>query len=275
MKRSIFHAFAAMIVLLIAACSKPVDPKPLPPPPDDTSGVRLKEVAINSLPSPYFHFDYNDSGYVTNLDFAQGFFTYQLQYESKRLVKMTNTRNNDYLLYQYANGQVAAIKHMDAVTAKPGWHYEFTYYTNRQLKQIRWFHFEDDSNDSVLVRKVVLIYYPDGNLSEFDDYRRNGNNEVTWSGTVEFKSYDQGINVDDFYLFKDFFDDVLFLPQVKLQKNNAKQTISSGINNDFKIDYTYQYNDKNVPLVKSYDMLQVRGSDAGKRFTGAERFFYY
>ena len=276
MKKNISSLLIVTLVLLMASCSKPVDPKPVPPPPpDDTKAVRLKDVQIDKLPSPYFLFTYNDSGYVTNLDFAKGFFTYQFQYENKRLVKMINTRDNDYLLYQYTDGRVTAIKHIDAVTEKPEWHYAFTYYANNQLKEIRWFAFEDNSKDSLLQRKVVLIYHADGNLAEFDEYLRNVNGEVVWSGTVEFKSYDQGINVDDFYLFKEFFDDVLFLPQVKLQKNNPKQIIMSGINNDFKIDYTYQYNNKNQPLTKSFNMLQTRGSDAGAHFTGTERFSYY
>ena len=126
----------------------------------------------------------------------------------------------------------------------------------------------------MLYRKVTLAYYPDGNLEQYDDYNRINPGEVTLTNSVKFTGYDQGINVDDFYLLKNFFDDLLFLPQVKLQKNNPAHVTMTGINNDYSIDYIYQYNANNVPTQNSHTIAITRGSGAGQQFTGTDQFSY-
>ena len=154
---------------------------------------------------------------------------------------MINTINNDTLLYNYANRQVISIRHTNATTGKPLWTYDFSY-DNNILKEIRWWNFPAAGVDSMLYRKVTLAYYPDGNLERYDDYNSFNSGAVTLTNSVKFTGYDQGINVDDFYLLKNFFDDLLFLPQVKFQKNNPAHVTMTGINNDYTIDYNYQYN---------------------------------
>jgi hypothetical protein len=237
--------------------------------------VRLKDVTIDHLPSPYFHFVYNDSGYVTSLDFASGLFKYELAYEHNRVTKMTDISNNYFLLYQYTNGDVSSIKHINSRTGKPEWHYDFTYYNKHQLSEIRWFGFENNSRDSTLERVVQLAYYPDGDLSVFYEFRKNQDEYVVWSRTVTFDDYDQHINVDGFYLLKDFFDDVLFLPQVWLQQHNPVHVTGTSPAEDYTTEYTYQYNFDNVPLKKTAHRIVTKGANTGKEFTGEERFTYY
>src|SRR6476660_6988119 len=56
---------------LVAACSgydSPTYPGPTPPPP--APAVRLKEVVIDRLPSPFYHFDYDGTGRIVGASYA-------------------------------------------------------------------------------------------------------------------------------------------------------------------------------------------------------------
>lgn len=279
MKKNIFCSGVMMVMLIIASCSKKVEeplPPPAPAPPaTDKSFIQLKDVIIDHLPSPYFHFIYNDSGYVTSLDFASGLFKYELAYTDNRVTKMTDTNNDYFLSYQYIDGDVSSIKHINNRTGKPEWHYAFTYYNKHQLSEIRWFGFENNNKDSTLERVVQLAYYPDGELSVFYEFRKNLDGYVIWSRTVTFEDYDQRINVDGFYLLKDFFDDVLFLPQVWLQRRNPERVTSTSAAEDYTTEYSYQYNFNNVPLKKTGHRIVTKGPNTGKESTSEERFSYY
>jgi hypothetical protein len=119
-----------------------------------------------------------------------------------------------------------------------------------------------------------LVYYPDGNLEQYDDYNSINGGDITLTNSVKFTGYDQGINVDDFYLLKNFWDDLLFLPQVKLQKNNPAHVTMTGINIDYTIDYLYQYNADKLPTQNYNTITVTRGSGAGQQYTGTDRFSY-
>ena len=58
---------------------------------------------------------------------------------------------------------------------------------------------------------------------------------------------------------KEFFDTYLFLPQVKLQKNNPLKQQITGVQNDYEITYTYDFQN-NLPVKKTGIMTQTRGS---------------
>jgi len=92
--------------------------------------------------------------------------------------------------------------------------------------------------------------------------------------TDQFSNYDQGTNVDDFYLTKDFFDAYLFLPQVKLQRNNPKEHVITGHQNDYEISYTYEYQN-NLTVTKTGMMRQIRGKGSGQSLQITNRFSYY
>jgi hypothetical protein len=268
------HSLAvAALFIIILSCKKSTDKGDNLQPITDSRDILLKEVAVERLPSPYFHFTYNDSNFITRIDFASMLFSWKVDYENNRVKRMVNTNNNDTLLYNYANRQVISIKHTNARTGKPLWTYNFSY-DNYILKEIRYWNFPAAGVDSILSRKVTLAYYPDGNLERYDDYNSINSGEVTLTNSVKFTGYDQGINVDDFYLLKNFFDDLLFLPQVKFQKTNPAHVTMTGINNDYTIDYIYQYNTDKLPTQKSYTIIATRGSSAGQQFTGTDQFSY-
>src|SRR6476469_2334078 len=60
-----------------------------PPPPPPTA-VRLKDIEIPNLPSPYYHFDYDGQGRVSSVSFASGFTTYDVSYVGGRIGELKN-----------------------------------------------------------------------------------------------------------------------------------------------------------------------------------------
>lgn len=256
--------------LAVTACKKERVPVPAPPPAgDDRSAVLLKDIVEVSLPSPYFHFSYNDSGYVKEIGFADGFFYYDVFYESKRVSLLQNRIDNSRLDYSYVNGKVARIAKSNG--GKISWTYPLSY-QNNQLKEVNWYRHE--AGDSVLERKVVLFYGTDENLSSYEDYWRNGSGELKRSRTFVYSNYDKGTNVDDFCLFKNFFEDVLFLPGVKLQKNNPGLVHILGDQNDYEISYSYTYKN-DLPIEKTGRMKQTRGESGNKEVKLTTLYSYY
>src|SRR5581483_1092608 len=142
------------------------------------------------------------------------------------------------------------------------------------LQQMRQWAFPQPGADSILNRKVILLYDARGNLQEYEDYNLDNTNTLVLSSTITFTNYDEGINVDDFYLLKNFFDDFLFLPQVKLQKNNPAHETIQTVSTDYAIDYTYQYNSSKLPVEKDYIISITRGTNTGQQYAEKDQFSY-
>jgi hypothetical protein len=239
---------------------------------DDVRKVQLKEIVAQSLPNPYFHFEYDSRHYITQINFAAGFNVYKVEYENKRVRKMINNNNGNYLLYSYNNNQVAEINEYSGLTGDKIFSYKFSYNGNLQLTQVCWFDFLNDC-DSNLFKKSELTYQTDGNLSTIDHFSVAAG-QVNWVKTIQFSNYDDKTNVDDFYLLEDFFDTYLFLPQVKLQKNNPKKQQITGPENDFEISYTYDYLN-NLPMKKKAVTTQTRGIGKRQPVQTTSSFNYY
>lgn len=236
---------------------------------DDRVSILLKDVVEDKLPSPYFHFNYNDPGYVTDVSFADGLVHYDVGYENKRVAFLKNRIDNSRLDYAYADGRVAYIK--NSKDGQAFWSYTLVYKED-QLKEIKYYRHQ--SIDSVLERKVQLFYGTDGNLSSYNDYWNTNEGQLKLSRRFVFSDYDDGSNVDDFYLFKNFFDDFLFLPGLKLQKNNPDKVQIFGDQNDYEIQYSYTYQGR-LPVQKQGKFKQTRGGGEGKELLLVSRYAYY
>lgn len=273
--KSFLVTAAVVFFIMCLSCKKSGNDGNNQPPISDSGTFVLKEAEVDRLPSPYFQLTYNDSNFVTHIDFASSMLSYKVEYEKNRVIRMINNTfvNHDTLSYTYANNRVVTIRHTSASTGKPTWRYDFLY-DKDVVKEIHWWSFPSGP-DSVLYRKVIMQYYSDGNLQQYDDYySQTTGGPVTLSTTVKFTNYDQGVNVDDFYLLKNFFEDVLFLPQVKLQKNNPAHVTMTGGYEDYVTDYTYQYNTNKLPTAKNYTVAVTRGPNAGQQFTFTDHFSY-
>ncbi|PWU00317.1 MAG: hypothetical protein C5B52_09120 [Bacteroidetes bacterium] len=260
------------LFIAISSCHKKYDtPEPSI---TDASNVLLKDVNIERLPSPYFTFQYDNSGFVTHVDFASKMIGWRVQYENNRVIRMVDS-NGDSLNYSYDKNQVISIRHTKAASGEKTWHYEFIYYNSELLKEIKYWSFANGSTDSVLSRKVDLQYSPDNNLTEYDDFNVDANGSLSLVARVKFTGYDNGKNVDDFYLLKNFFEDFLYLPQIKLQRNNPALQMYEGAVEDFTFEYKYSYNGDNIPVEKNANVSITRGPNTGQKFTSRSQYTYY
>ena len=246
-----------------------------PPPPPPPPTVLLKQIVIPRLPSPFYYFEYNTAGRVTFASFASGLNMYNVVYDRGRISEMRNNIavNKDRLQYIYDNaGKVSVITYADS-TGMIYTRIYFTYDGQQLIKLER----EVKSGPGFIIDKTVTFsYQADGNLQELREHRPpiNGQNEATY--VDRFEQYDNKINTDGFSLIHDeFFDHLILLPEVHFQKNNPGKVIHTGDGPNYNVDYTYTYNDKNLPLTKTGELIYLTGPDAGKKFQTNSTFSYY
>ncbi|RYY89824.1 MAG: hypothetical protein EOO15_05030 [Chitinophagaceae bacterium] len=263
-----FFSKRALLLLLPAAiaCSKGDDysapPAAVAPPsalplPDDRSEVRLRSIEESGMPGPLFSFTYDSSGYANKIVFAAGFFQYAITYANKRVAQMRNTPDGSLLHYHYDGALVDVIHKTDSAGVAQ-WDYRFTYYAGRRLKTVEWL--RDQGSGMQLQRKVEMTYDAAGELQQWKDFHLV-NGTLTWLRTFVYSNYDTAVNVEGTNIFKSFFEDVLYLPSVRLQLHNPHQVTILGATNDFQIDYTYTYQEHR-PVTRDGIMRQVRGGTA-------------
>lgn len=273
-------SFTIFLLLIIVAtgCKKKdhlldaLSPKPIL---DDARTVLLKDIQAQRLPSPYFHFEYDSFHYVKRVSFASDFLVYNVDYENKRVKKMANIMNGSALMYNYTNAQVSEINEVSGVTGKLVFTYRFMYNTDNQLKQVFWYQYQL-SGDPYLLKRADLVYHSDGNLASIDWYSALSTEPLSWSSREEFSDYDNKVNVDNITLLKGFyfFDSYLFLPQVKLQKNNPrKEHIISPVN-EYDISNSYEYQN-DLPVTKFSLVNQTKGGNGQGPIQVSEQFSYY
>jgi hypothetical protein len=244
-----------------------------PPPP---AGVLLKDIVIPHLPSPYYHFEYDGQGTVSSVSFASGLTNYEVTYAAGRISEMRNNIivNHDRLVYVYDDaGRVAAIRETDESGAVFTALF-FTYAGDRLVE------LERDrrvTGGFIIDKTMSFSYYPDGNLLELTEHRP-AIDGVQPETTVKdrFEQYDNGINVDAFGLIHDdFFDHLVLLPAVQLQKSNPRRVTRTGDADNYTVDYTYTYDARNRPLTTRGDLAFTTGSSAGQHFEVGSVFSYY
>ena len=282
-----------MIILLtaIVACRKtytnqpgsgPVNPPPPPPPPPsvifDTSSVRLKDLTARNLPSPYYHFAYNDSGYITDAVFASGLRIYGIEYEKKRILRMFNNTfaNKDVIEYKYVNGELIAIE----VSDQAGFLIRkcfVTFSAEHKLQKLEW----QVMGGLVLIPEQTfeLQYYADGNLETLTTRTLAVGPQLEGTSIDKFENYDNKKNVDGFTLLHPSqMQHLVLLPSSGMQLNNPRRQIHTGSGANtlmYTINYNYIYDAAGRPLVKTGDLLFTGGANNGQHFETQETFSYY
>jgi len=239
------------------------------------STVLLKDVVESSLPSPYYHFEYDSSGKVIFVSFASDLTRYDVVYRRNKISEMKNNIlvNKDRLKYVYDSaGRVSTVRYTDstgAVYAKVDFFYDGKKLIKLKRKQKSGTGFTTD-------KIMTFTYHTDGNLLELNYHYLpfKGQTEATF--TDRFEQYDNKINVDDFGLIhNDFFDHLILLPKVQLQRNNPRKETRTGDGLNYVVKYTYTYNNDNAPLIKAGELTISNGSDAGKKIQIQSTFSYY
>jgi hypothetical protein len=268
------NSLLLLVVAAVSAChdgSTTPDPYPVPPAP----AVLLRDIVIPSLPSPYYHFEYDADGRVIMASFASGLRQYQVQYDGGRISEMKNVAvlNGDRLTYVYDDaGRVASVRYVDS----NGLVYTvlFMSYDGQKLTGI-----ERDrrvEGGFIVDKTMSLSYDSDGNVREITEHHPVTDDQQETTTVDRFEGYDAKTNVDGFSLIHDeFFDHLVLLPGVQLQKGNPARQIHTGDGINFTVDYDYSYDDKGRPLTKNGSVTVSNGSDAGQRFQTTSIFSYF
>ena len=275
-----------LVASVLLSCKKekgttiPVTTPPIVAPPANPPAappVMLKEIVVPNLPSPYYHFEYDLSGTVKLASFASDFKRYDINYENGKIGSLVNNIApgvQEVVKYAYDNlGRVKFVIYTD-VTGVDNVQVTFTYDGNKLVGLER----QRLSGQQFFVNKVMTFsYYDDGNLKELVDHRPAITNIQTESTTSDrFEQYDNKINVDGFSLIhNDFFDQLVLLPGVQLQKNNPGKVTHTGDGDNFKFEYSYTYNDKNLPITRSDVITILNGANAGQVFQSGATYSYY
>lgn len=264
-----------IIVVVTFSCKKHKDAIVNQPPVTTEPPVLLKEVVIPNLPSPYYHFEYNEAGKPIFASFASNFTMYNIVYSGNRISEMKNNIivNKDRLQYTYDDdGRVTTIMYADSM----GVPYKkiVLEYQGKKLTALTRLRIE---NNTFLVEKTMTFtYHPDGNLSEIIEDRPPLNGQPGTTTGDRFEQYDDKVNSDAFSLLHgEFFDHLVLLPGVQLQKNNPGKVTHFGSGTNYQIVYTYSYNDRNAPLTKQGAGTWQTGTSTGQTFATNSFFSYY
>jgi hypothetical protein len=239
------------------------------------SAVLLKDVDVTSLPSPYYHLDYEPGARITRVSFASGFFVYDVLYQDSRVTELRNNAlgNMDRLQYVYdPAGRVETVNYVDP-TGTIFARVRLTYDGDRLSRLDR----ERKLQAGFTIEKTMSFsYYADGNLEEIVDHRPALNGQPETSTVDRFEQYDDNVNVDGFGLIhNDFFDHVVLLPDVQLQKGNPARETFTGGGTDYRFDYTYRYDQNKRPLARQGTATILTGPDAGRTIPLSTVFSYY
>jgi hypothetical protein len=130
----------------------------------------------------------------------------------------------------------------------------------------------------VIEKTTTLTYYENGNLFELKEDRP----EVPAIGQPamiyvdRFSQYDDKVNADAFSLLHpEFFEHLVLLPGIWLQKNNPGRLTRTGDGVNYEIVYSYTYNEKGLPLTKNGEGIFLSGTSTGQRFQSNAVFSYY
>jgi hypothetical protein len=123
---------------------------------------------------------------------------------------------------------------------------------------------------------MSFAYYPDGNVRDVTEHHPAIDGQVETTTVDHYEQYDAKLNVDDFdLLHTEFFDHLLLLPGVRLQRGNPARVTHTGDGDNYSVVYTYAYDDAGRPVTKSGALVFVTGPDAGKTFQTLSKFSYY
>src|ERR1051325_4773813 len=237
--------------------------------------VFLKDVDVTSLPSPYYHFEYGAGGRITRVSFASDFLIYDVLYQNSRIAELRNNTagNTDRLQHVYdPAGRVETVNYLHS-TGTVFARVRLTYDGERLTRLDR----ERDLGAGFTVEKTMSFsYYADGNLQEIVDHRPALDGQPETTTVDRFAQYDDNVNVDAFGLIhNDFFDHVVLLPDVQLQKGNPGRETFTGGGTDYRFDYTYTYDENRRPLARQGTATILTGADAGRALPLSTVFSYY
>ena len=259
-------AFVLLTSISFLSCKKPLPDKTVHSI-TDAQKIRLREVTIQGLPSPYLQFTYNSNQFITGINHQSMFFRYDVTYKNGRVHKLINKTvgEHDTLQYYY-NGHL--VNQIDWIAEGTGKREEINllYDSKNRLVEMVW----KNTIHNRIVKKMLFVYNQQNNMTNCDIFYELGNG-LAKTNTYHFDSFDTNENLTSNYLLNEYH--FLFLPGIRLQQNNPLHATLTGIENDFEFTYSYSYIGK-LPVEKRTTMKQTRGSDAGMIRNGITGYSY-
>ena len=244
---------------------KPEDPDPFL--------IKLKEMTVSTLSGTLYSFIYNDEGKPSTIDYSSGNYKYVLQYENNRLSSMTNTMNDDRLVYEYNGKNVTAIEIFSGADGKRTSRHEFGYNQSNRITLINEYIIVGEE-ELLHERKVEIHYNNEGNIEWYKSIFADTNNELTLVSTYTFSDYDNIPNVEPSSLLRSTLGDLLYLPGVQLQKNNPRKLHITSEQTESEISFSFTYSN-NLPQEKITRIKQIRGNEPGQVKTNVTAYTYY
>jgi len=277
-----FLCIAAMLVLFVS-CKKEhgvpgtnIPPVNNPGNTPDKDAPRLKDMIVNRLPSPYYHFDYDDSGKIIGANHQSGLRIYTVNYTDKKISQMENIIEpvRDRLQYVYNDGRVTQVNiiNRNNVTYRKAF---MTYNSSNKLSRLYWEVLDNGGFSSE--QMLDFTYHPDGNLNQLTNTTFAVGPLTEGSFTETYDNYDDKIAAEGFNLLLPLPQNhLILLPDIKLQLNNPRHVVRSGTGTvDFTIDYQYTYDDKGRPIAKAGDFVFTVGSQAGQHTALSTTYSWY
>lgn len=257
-----------------SACKKNKNTTP-DPPPGTPAPALLKDLTIANLPSPYYHFKYNEKKEVSFASFGSGLLMYDVLYANGKIAEMrSNTAvNKDTLRFSYnKDGLPDVVRYINETGA-----YRFCAfsYSNGKLTEAQWK--LKTAAGLVLERTMNFAYYEDGNMAKISDQKHAVAGRPESASSSEFSQYDDKVNAGGFALLHDDgnSDHLLLYLQVVLQKNNPGKLVFSNGAMKYRIDYTYTYNQEKLPLTRRGLVTMLTGPREGEQFISNAGYSWY
>lgn len=235
---------------------------------------KLKTHVEQGSPSPNYLFEYDADGKVSRLNSRGGDLQYECFYSGKALTKMVNQNflaRKDTIHYSYDNGlvkNVAIAAEGLGTVAKLAFEYD----NKKRLQLVTWDKLENNNWNPY--RKLSFQYNNDDNLFLYKNYMDVGSG-LNLLDSMVFENYDQQVNPRvNFVMVTGINEHFIYLPYIKLQKNNSlKETVKRG-QNVFITQHNYTYQN-NLPLVdnKTITIHALTSMQIGS-FAGLEQFTY-
>ncbi len=267
---------AVLFLLAATGCKKEqINAEPIPgqETPGKNAGL-LEQIIQEKIPSPAYHFFYGRNEKINRIELSSGLFTYDVLYDGNRVSRMENKKSQSGLKYIYQNEQVSCIQKYKGENETVASAYYLNYIFDSRLKHINYFVYNHGNTDSTLSRTFTFHYHSDGNLAGMEEKRLSDNGSLIQVKEILYGEYDEGKNMEGAGLLREFSDDLLFLPDLSMQKNNpAIVKITTGLQK-FSIRNHFQYQGKH-PALKISKMTQTAGEGMGNTVTFTVRYTYY
>ncbi|HEY4150286.1 MAG TPA: hypothetical protein VGM41_15210 [Chitinophagaceae bacterium] len=266
------YIFLLTFFITFISCHKE-NPGHPPDPPVPLTG-KLKDMTVRNLPSPAYHFEYNDFGGFSAASIYSGLVSYNIRYDGKKILRMESIVNKDTLQYQYYNGDLTVIR----INDRNGVTYRrclITAAASGKLEEVEW-QLREGNIGYAIERIYQFSYAPNGNLMEMVTHMYAVGSQQDATYIDKFDNYDDKPNADGFSLLHPFqLEHLILLPEFTLQSNNPRHEVRTGDGVNYEVNYTYSYDAAGRPVQKTGDVLWKSGPENGKHFETLSTFSYY